>query len=266
MSNQNNASGLAAGSASSSDDRHDDVLARNRLLLLLTFASGAVDAICFLGLGKVFTAFMTGNFVFLGMRIAGAPGPHVLSVLVSMGAFAAGVFIATRVVNSTRGTSVWPRRVTLVLGLSMIAHAAFVALWIVVGGRPSLTSAIVLLGVSALAMGVQTAAVFSLGLQGVFTTAATATFTVLSGDSAQWGNTAPERHRLAALLVALTGGAVAGALLLLHARDLAPVLPLAALTLVVGVASRFGDSRSTSRESAGSRTEISLQPSIGELN
>src|ERR1700743_3258877 len=118
MSDQTNAGGLAAGSASRGDDRHDEVLARNRLLLLLTFASGAVDAICFLGLGKVFTAFMTGNFVFLGMRIAGAPGPHVLSVLVSMSAFAGGVFIATRVVSPTRRTSVWPRRVTLVLGLS----------------------------------------------------------------------------------------------------------------------------------------------------
>jgi uncharacterized membrane protein YoaK (UPF0700 family) len=265
VSNHNDAGGLAAEPASHGEDRHDEVLARNRLLLLLTFASGAVDAICFLGLGKVFTAFMTGNFVFLGMRIAGAPGPHVLSVLVSMGAFAAGVFIATRAVNPTRGTSVWPRRVTLVLGLSTIAHVAFVALWIAVGGRPSLTSAVVLLGVSALAMGVQTAAVFSLGLQGVFTTAATATFTVLSGDSAHWANTAPERHRLAALLVALTGGAVAGSLLLLHARDLAPVLPLVALALVVGVASQFGESRSTSRESEGSRAEVSLQPTIGQL-
>jgi uncharacterized membrane protein YoaK (UPF0700 family) len=259
MSDQTNAGGLAAGSASRGDDRHDEVLKRNRLLLLLTFASGAVDAICFLGLGKVFTAFMTGNFVFLGMRIAGAPGPHVLSVLVSMGAFATGVFIATRVVSPTRRTSVWPRRVTLVLGLSVTAHAAFVALWIGVGGRPSLASSIVLLGVSALAMGVQTAAVFSLGLQGVFTTAATATFTVLSGDSAQWANTAPERHRLAALLVALTCGAVAGALLIVHARTLAPVLPLLASTLVVAVASRFREATSAPDESAQARAELSLR-------
>jgi uncharacterized membrane protein YoaK (UPF0700 family) len=266
MSTDNNAGGLAAGSGSRGEDRHDEVLARNRLLLLLTFASGAVDVICFLGLGKVFTAFMTGNFVFLGMRIAGAPGPHVVSVLVSMGAFAVGVFIATRVVNPTRGASVWPRRVTSVLSLSVIAHAAFVALWIVVGGHPSLTSAVFLLGISALAMGIQTGAVFSLGLQGVFTTAATATVTVLSGDSAHWANTAPERHRLAALLVALTCGAIAGGLLLLHARDLAPVLPLVALAMVVAVASRFGESRSTSRDAEGSRADVSLQPTIGGLS
>jgi uncharacterized membrane protein YoaK (UPF0700 family) len=72
-------------------DRHHGVLARNKLLLLLTLSSGAVDAICFLGLGKVFTAFMTRNFVLLGLRIADAPGPHIVSVIVALCAFAAGV-------------------------------------------------------------------------------------------------------------------------------------------------------------------------------
>ena len=84
----------SAGLAPNGGDRHDAVLARNKLLLLLTLSSGAVDAICFLGLGKVFTAFMTGNFVFLGLRIGGAPGPHTTSVIVALGAFAAGVLLA----------------------------------------------------------------------------------------------------------------------------------------------------------------------------
>jgi uncharacterized membrane protein YoaK (UPF0700 family) len=263
MLDHDGAGGLVADSIPDDPDRHTAVLARNRLLLLLTFSSGAVDAICFLGLGKVFTAFMTGNFVFLGLRIAGAPGPHISSVLVSMGAFAVGVFLATRVVNPTRGASVWPRRVTSVLGVSAIAHASFIVLWLAVGGRPSLTSAVVLLGISALAMGVQTAAVFSLGLQGVFTTAATATFTVLSGDSARWANTAPERHRLAALLAALTAGAVAGALLLLHDRDLAPLVPLVASTVVVCAATLARESRGASNEPEGSRSEPSLRPATG---
>jgi uncharacterized membrane protein YoaK (UPF0700 family) len=35
---------------------------------------GLVDAISVLGLGKVFTANMTGNIVFLGFAAAGAPG------------------------------------------------------------------------------------------------------------------------------------------------------------------------------------------------
>jgi uncharacterized membrane protein YoaK (UPF0700 family) len=245
MSTQNGAGGLVAGATPSSAGRHTAVLARNRLLLLLTFSSGAVDAICFLALGKVFTAFMTGNFVFLGLRIGGAPGPHLSSVLIAMGAFAAGVLLATRLVARTRGAGVWPRRVTLVLGLSVIAHLAFLALWLTVGGRPSLSSANSLLGISALAMGLQTAAVFSLGLQGVFTTAATATFTVLSGDTAQWATTEPERHRLAALLAALVCGAISGGLLIVHARTFAPVLPFVASTMVVAAASRFDRREST---------------------
>ena len=106
----------SAGLAPTGGDRHDAVLARNKLLLLLTLSSGAVDAICFLGLGKVFTAFMTGNFVFLGLRIAGAPGPHIVSVIVAMCAFAAGVCLATRIVNPAPRCDVWPRRVTLALG------------------------------------------------------------------------------------------------------------------------------------------------------
>jgi uncharacterized membrane protein YoaK (UPF0700 family) len=43
-----------------------DVRVRNWLLAALTVSSGAVDAISFLALGKIFTAFMTGNVAFLG--------------------------------------------------------------------------------------------------------------------------------------------------------------------------------------------------------
>src|SRR6266850_1434226 len=60
---------------------------RNWLLDGLTFSSGAIDSISFLGLGKVFTAFMTGNVAFLGMKIAGSPQPRLVSVLASMAAW-----------------------------------------------------------------------------------------------------------------------------------------------------------------------------------
>jgi uncharacterized membrane protein YoaK (UPF0700 family) len=223
--------------------RHDAVLARNRLLVLLTVSSGSVDAICYLKLGKVFTAFMTGNFVFLGLRISGAAGPHLAAVLVALGGFGGGVHVANRFLRPVRWPHVWPARVTRVLRLSLVAHAAFLAMWLAIDAHASQTEAVALLGISAVGMGVQTAAVFSLGLQGVFTTAATATFTVLSGDTAHWATTQPERRRLAALLIALTAGAVAGGLLAQHAPRVAPVLPLLASGLVVaGARLRFGDS------------------------
>jgi uncharacterized membrane protein YoaK (UPF0700 family) len=227
---------------------------RDRLLMALTFSSGAIDAICFLALGKVFTAFMTGNFVFFGLRVAGAPGPYLSSVVIAIGVFSAGVFLSSRIVNPTRGTGVWPRRVTAALAVSVLAHACFVIVWLIVSGRPSLGSANLLLGVSALAMGVQTGAVFSLGVTGVFTTAATATTTVLMGDVAHWATTAADRRRMAGILLALATGAIAGGLLVVHARSWAPVLPLVVTATTLTAANvGFGTRETTPRRSTGLR-------------
>src|SRR5438128_1590689 len=44
------------------------------LLLLLTVTTGLIDAVSVLGLGRVFTANMTGNVVFLGFALARGPG------------------------------------------------------------------------------------------------------------------------------------------------------------------------------------------------
>jgi uncharacterized membrane protein YoaK (UPF0700 family) len=43
-------------------------------LELLTLVTGLVDATCYLGLGRVFTANMTGNVVLLAFGAAGAQG------------------------------------------------------------------------------------------------------------------------------------------------------------------------------------------------
>ena len=57
---------------------------------MLTFTTGLVDAVSYLGLGRVFTANMTGNIVLLGFGIAGSAGLPVVAPLVSLGAFLAG--------------------------------------------------------------------------------------------------------------------------------------------------------------------------------
>src|SRR5256885_14455377 len=61
-----------------------------RALLALTFTTGLVDAVSYLGLGRVFTANMTGNIVLLGFGVAGAGGLPVLAPLISLGAFVVG--------------------------------------------------------------------------------------------------------------------------------------------------------------------------------
>src|SRR5215210_6589333 len=213
---------------------------RDLLLLGLTFSSGAVDAISFIALGKVFTAFMTGNIVFLGLGVADAGGPSVARVLIAIGAFAAGVYAARRIVEGPTDSGVWPRRVTVALSLAVLLEAVSLTVWVTTSGRPGTGSGDALAALFALAMGVQSGAVMTLAVPGVFTTAATATVIFLMKDVASSAR-ASERARLAGVLVALFAGATASALLLVHARSYAPVLPLgatAAVLVTAGVAFR----------------------------
>jgi uncharacterized membrane protein YoaK (UPF0700 family) len=229
-----------------STDSHSPAAARDVLLIGLTMSSGAIDAISFLALGKIFTAFMTGNLVFLGLGVADPGATDVARVLVSLAAFATGIFVATRIVRSSRGSGVWPAGVTAALGVALLLEAAFVALWMATSGLPGPGSGDILTAQMAMAMGLQSGAVLALGVQGVFTTAATATVMFLFRDlAAGSGSRATEAARLAGVLVALIAGAAAGGLLLVHARTFAPVLPLVVTALVIATASLRLHGRST---------------------
>src|SRR6478735_10733646 len=211
--------------AGNGDGQTSYVAVRNNLLNALTISSGAVDAISFLALGKVFTAFMTGNFAFLGMVIASTTGsttygvvaPRAISVLAAMAGFAVGVFLATRIVRQhapkdERATGiVWPERTTFALGFSLLAHLCFVLIWFATSARPGDNVIPVLLATWALAMGMQSAAVRNLNVGGIFTTAATATFIFLFGAVANGVSlTGDERRRMRGILVSLTIGATLG--------------------------------------------------------
>src|ERR1700675_61390 len=85
-----------------------DLRVRDLLLNALTVSSGAVDAISFLALGKVFSAFMTGNIAFLGLRVAGASGaPGAVAISVAMVAFAVGVYLSTLIVKASETSGIW---------------------------------------------------------------------------------------------------------------------------------------------------------------
>jgi uncharacterized membrane protein YoaK (UPF0700 family) len=207
---------------------------RDLLLAGLTFSSGAVDAVVFLALGKVFTAFQTGNLVFLGIGLVDAGGPNLVRVGGSLAAFAAGVLLATRLVQAAKGSGLWPPRVSVTLGLVCVVQALFALVWIASSGRPGTSLGHALVALSALAMGLQSGAVMSLAVTGVFTTAATATVMFLMRAEAEHqGSPSEERSRFAGVLLALVAGAAAGGLLLVHARTYAPLLPMTATALVI---------------------------------
>jgi len=236
--------------AENGDGQISYVAVRNSLLNALTVSSGAVDAISFLALGKVFTAFMTGNFAFLGLVIASTTGstiygvvaPRAISVLAAMAGFAVGVFLATKTVRQhvpkdEQATGiVWPQRTTLALGLSLVAHLCFVLIWLATSARPGFNVIPVLLAVWGLAMGMQSGAVRKLDVGGTFTTAATATFIFLASNVRYLPLMSDERRRLRSILISLVIGATAGGLLLIHAPIYAPVLPLIITAGVVATA------------------------------
>ena len=79
-------------------------------LLLLTATTGLVDAVAFLGLGRVFTANMTGNVVFLAFAIAGVKGLSISVSVLALVCFLAGAWPAVGWPwrwRSDRGVSGW---------------------------------------------------------------------------------------------------------------------------------------------------------------
>lgn len=238
---------MTSGTGDAPDRSLGESALRDRLLFLLTASSGAVDAISFLGLGKVFTAFMTGNIGFLGMALSGNAGaPSAIAVLVSMAAFAVGVYLATRIVAPSKRTAekdsdtphraVWPRPVTLCLGLSLLPHLCFVTIWLAESGEPSVAMTRALLASWALAMGMQSGAVRRLDVTGVFTTAATATYIFLIGNAGSDRPASEEGRRWFGVIVSLLIGATAGGLMLGYLPAYAPILPLVITAGVVASA------------------------------
>src|SRR3954451_6824617 len=200
-----------------------------RALLVLTFTTGIVDAVSYLGLGRVFTANMTGNIVFLGFGIAGSGGLPVLAPLVSLGSFllgaGAGGVLAKRVGDRH------PRHIAGALAIEVSLIGAAVVVAVAVDVRPDAFSGDAIIALLAFAMGVRNATIRRVGVPDLTTTVLTMTLTGLAADSPPAGGSGKgSAHRVAAVLAMLIG-ALAGALLLKTSLVL-PLVAAAGLALV----------------------------------
>ena len=74
------------------------------LLLGLTVVSGVVDAVSILGLGRVFVANMTGNVVFVGLGIVGAPGFSLAASFIALAGFLFGALVGGLTMDRLGGT------------------------------------------------------------------------------------------------------------------------------------------------------------------
>lgn len=227
---------------------------RDVLLAVLAFAAGSIDVLSWPALGKVFSAFMTGNVVFLAAGLFSHQSELSLHAAVALFAFGVGAWATAAMMPREDPSVLWPARVTAGLIACALVQMVFVVVWLVVGGHPGSTL-LVLLGIMAFAMGIQTAVAVTLGVHAVFTTAVTATWTVLVGDAAHWSATRTERRRLTLVLGGTLLGALVGALLLAHLRLWMPLLPVL-VTSGVAVAARH----SIERFVDSTRTTVSSAP------
>lgn len=210
------------------------------LLLLISATTGLVDAASVLGLGKVFTANMTGNVVFLGFALAGAPGFSWPLYVTALAFFIAGAAIGGRVckVYAERGRRRW----LLWAGAIEALLLGLAALCAMLGGTPPVWSAVLaMIALTAAAMGFRNATVRQLKVADLTTTVLTLTIAGLAADTpaASGGNNPNIRRRFGAVL-AILAGALVGALLVLH-TGLALPLALGALVTLGATAALAHD-------------------------
>jgi uncharacterized membrane protein YoaK (UPF0700 family) len=229
-------------------------------LVLLAGVGGYVDAVSYLGLGRVFTAAMTGNSVLLALAVAQRDWSAALRSAVALLGFVGGVALGQLVVGRYEARAHWPRAagagLMLETGLLMVLAAG----WYLAGPQPNGWLAHLSIAASALAMGTQSATARYLDVAAVSTTYVTGTLTSLTSGTIEWLRS-PRRARQpavptpknAAQTVAVHGpalpavawvvyvvGALVGGLAVLTASVLA-VLPAVLVVAILALLDRRAD-------------------------
>ncbi|WP_019973272.1 YoaK family protein [Mycobacterium sp. 141] len=206
-------------------------------LLLLTFATGVVDAVSVLVLGHVFVANMTGNVIFLGFWLVPHSGVDLAAAVVAFVSFVVGTVVGGRFARHLQSS---PRtwltvthsvEVVILLMLSALAGAG------VLDYQDN--RKLILISGLAITFGIQNATARQFGIQELSTTVLTQTIVGIGLDSRLAGGTGERAKLRYGVVATMMGGAMVGASLTLVA--VAPVIALAALVIAVSaLIFRFG--------------------------
>ncbi len=213
-------------------------------MVVLALTTGAVDAVTFLRLGKVFSSVITGNLALLGVSAAQRNGDLAVNGGLALAGYGAGVVIARRLAGTPEEDQpIWPRRVTAALALELLVLAGFSGGWLAAGGHPSGGSRLVLLVVAGAGMGMQSTAVRRLGQMS--TTYLTSTLTGMLEALAvlRWPS---DWQRSTGVVLAAVTGATLGGLAALQAPAAVPAAVLVPLAAVVACSLPAALSRSAS--------------------
>ncbi len=200
-----------------------------RVLLVLTFVTGIVDAVSFLALGHVFAAMQTGNVVFLGLGIANVAGAPLLAPLVALAAFLAGGSAAALLVRPGSGREL---REAMAGEIVLLAVAAVLAALLDVD--PGEASAYLLIAILSAAMGLRNTIARRIGDPNLATTVLNLTLSAFVAHTPSGLASEGELALRGAAIAAILAGAVAGALLLRVSLALA-IAAAAAVVLAAAV-------------------------------
>ena len=178
----------------------------------LTFVTGVIDAVSFLGLGHVFTANMTGNVVLLGFALGGTADLSVGRSLAALCAFATGSVVGGRLTNERQRTPA--RQLLIAMHAEVLFLCLAAAATLVAGGDTSFAGLSPVIVLTAVAMGLRNAVVRKLAVPDLTTTVLTLTVTGLAADSVLAGGVAPRSGRRMLSILAMGSGALVGTMLL----------------------------------------------------
>lgn len=206
------------------------------VLMGLTVLSGIIDAVSYLGLGRLFLGKMTGNVVVLGLSAARVPGFSVGAAVVALSAFLLGAAAGGRLRTELGHTRF--RWVTVALALEAVLLTAAACVAGLAGASGSgLTDpeVLVLIVLLALAMGFRNATVRKLAVPDLTTTLITLTLADLAADSFLAGRRNTRLRRRTGAVLSIFGGALLGGFLVLTCGLLTPLVVAAALAVVLAL-------------------------------
>ena len=209
-------------------------------LLLLTFATGVVDAISVLVLGHVFVANMTGNVIFLGFWFAPHSVVDMTAALVAFVSFVAGAILGGRLSRHLDGDV--RRWMTVALGIEVVMLATLSIL----SGTGVLdyhdNTKLILIAGLAVTFGWQAATARQFGIQELSTTVLTTTIVGVGSDSRIAGGTGRREKLRFSVVLTMCAGALVGATMTRWV--VAPVIGVAAVVVALAAAVfRFGPHR-----------------------
>ncbi|QJC22648.1 DUF1275 domain-containing protein [Arcanobacterium buesumense] len=194
--------------------------------MLWTVVTGLVDAYSYLVLGRVFVANMTGNVVFVGFALGGAPGFTWWASILAICAFIVGAFTGGKLRRSRLGNH-RAQFLAAVMTVQLLLMLFAMGTSLLLNSTLQLVGLVATISLLSTSMGLQNASARAIAVPDLTTTVLTLTITGLAGDGSPVGEKEHNVGRRLVSILAMAFGAFVGAGFIVHD------LPIAVLIMAV---------------------------------